>query len=70
MRPELEFGVKIPWRVPRSCNGGACVRVALVGNSVLIGDSRYPDGPVLFYTKEEFDAFVESIKLGELDDFF
>jgi hypothetical protein len=65
----LEYGPAVFWRVPRKCNGGACVRVALVNGFVLIGDSKYPDGPVLSYTREEFEAFVESVKSGDLDDF-
>ena len=30
-------------------------------------DSKHPDGPVLLFTAEEWDAFVEGAKDGEFD---
>jgi hypothetical protein len=34
---------------------------------ILLGDSKNPDGPVLSYTRAEWEAFVTGIKRGEFD---
>jgi hypothetical protein len=34
----------------------------------MLGDSKHPDGPVLSYSREEFRAFVEGVRLGDFDD--
>jgi hypothetical protein len=36
---------------------------------IVIGDSKQPGGPVLSYTQQEFDAFLDGAKKGEFDDF-
>jgi Domain of unknown function (DUF397) len=55
------------WRAPQSCNGGNCVRVAPGNQAIFIGDSKNPDGPILKYTRSEWDTFVSKIKLGYFD---
>jgi hypothetical protein len=57
----------LPWLTAQSCNGGACVRVAPSGKAVFIGDSKNPAGPILKYTRPEWDAFVVRIKRGDFD---
>jgi hypothetical protein len=48
---------------------GNCVEVApLGGGEVAVRNSRYPDGPVLIYTREELAAFLSGAKDGEFDD--
>ena len=59
---------RLTWRTALSCNGGACVRVAANQNSVLIGNSQRPRGPVLKYTPDEWHEFVAGIKKGDFDD--
>ena len=54
-----------PWRTASMCNGGSCVRVAPWGDMVLLGDTKFPDGPVLSYTHSEWDEFISRIKCGE-----
>ncbi|WP_433255039.1 DUF397 domain-containing protein [Streptosporangium sp. CA-135522] len=60
-------------------SGGNCVEVAVVdapgaghkagtGPLHVIRDSKDPDGPKLFFTRSEWDAFVGGVKLGEFDD--
>jgi len=44
-----------------------CVEVAFVEGAVAVRDSRQPDGPVLVFTPEEWDAFVGGAKDGEFD---
>ncbi|WP_442811508.1 MULTISPECIES: DUF397 domain-containing protein [unclassified Streptosporangium] len=34
----------------------------------MLRDSRNPDGPKLFFTRSEWDAFVGGVKLGEFDN--
>lgn len=58
----------VTWRTARSCNGGTCVKVAASGESVLIADSKTPDGPVLAYTADEWREFLRGAKNGDFDD--
>ena len=58
----------LSWRVARYCNSGACVRVAADGASVLIGDSKNPAGPVLSYSRAEWDTFIAGVRQGDFDD--
>jgi hypothetical protein len=45
-----------------------CVEVAALGGAlVAIRDSTDPDGPVLAFTADEWDAFVGGAKIGEFD---
>jgi len=36
---------------------------------IVVGNSRFPDGPFLFYTKDEWTAFLDGAKKGEFDEF-
>ena len=56
------------WRVARSCDVGNCVRVAARDESIVIGDTKHPDGPVLSYDRAEWMAFMEGIRQGDFDD--
>ncbi|MER6172170.1 DUF397 domain-containing protein [Streptosporangium sp. NPDC001681] len=60
-------------------SGGNCVEVAVVdvsdtghkadpGPLHVIRDSKNPEGPKLFFTQSEWDAFVVGVKLGEFDN--
>jgi hypothetical protein len=44
-----------------------CVEIAFVDGAIAMRDSKHPDGPVLLFTAEEWDAFVEGAKDGEFD---
>jgi predicted secreted Zn-dependent protease len=59
---------QVSWHVARRCNGGECVRIAASGDMVLIGDSKDPDGPVLAYSRAEWQTFVEGIRQGDFDN--
>lgn len=37
--------------------------------TIMIAHSKCPGGPVLAYTLQEFDAFLDGAKKGEFDDF-
>ncbi|GII22220.1 DUF397 domain-containing protein [Planosporangium mesophilum] len=44
-----------------------CVEVAFVGDAIAVRDSRNPAGPVLLFTRSEWDAFVGGARDGEFD---
>jgi hypothetical protein len=44
-----------------------CVEVAFVGGAIAMRDSKDPDGPVLVFTPDEWNAFVGGTKDGEFD---
>jgi Domain of unknown function (DUF397) len=58
----------LPWRVSRYCASGECVRVAPTAEMVILGDSKNPSGPVLSYTKSEWNSFISRARLGEFDN--
>jgi predicted secreted Zn-dependent protease len=60
---------KVVWRTALNCDGGACIRVAASGSTILIADTKTPAGPVLSYTKAEFQEFIAGVKNGDFDDF-
>ncbi|HTS96222.1 MAG TPA: DUF397 domain-containing protein, partial [Streptosporangiaceae bacterium] len=58
----------LSWRVARTCNAGTCIRVAADGDTVFLGDSKSPEGPVLVYSRSEWTTFVEGVRGGDFDD--
>jgi hypothetical protein len=57
----------LDWRVSRTCESGACIMVARNGNSVVFGNTQYPDGPVSIYTDAEWREFLAGAKQGDFD---
>jgi len=53
------------WQRSSRCADRQCVEVARDGDAVLLRDSKDPDGPVLRFTRAEWDAFVLGAKDGE-----
>ncbi|MCS7484568.1 DUF397 domain-containing protein [Umezawaea endophytica] len=45
--------------------GGECVEVAMAQSGVLVRDSKNPAGPVLWFTKLEWIAFLYGVLAGE-----
>lgn len=58
----------LDWRVSRTCESGACVKVARSGESVLIGNTTSPNGPVSEFTVAEWREFLKGAKIGDFDD--
>ncbi len=51
----------------KACGGGACVEIAPgPGGAVLIRDSKDPEGPMLTFSRDEWDRFAAGVK----DDLF
>jgi hypothetical protein len=49
---------------------GNCVEVMLLpGGTVAVRNSRYPHGPILEFTPDEWHAFAGGVRNGEFDDF-
>ena len=66
---------QVTWRKSRrSGNGANCVEVA-VANSVPVGaerlflvrDSKNPEGAILSFAPNEWDAFISGVKNGRFD---
>lgn len=57
----------LTWRVSRTCDAGACIKVARQGESVLIGNTNSPEGPFGEFTADEWRHFLAGVKLGDFD---
>jgi len=49
----------INWRKSTASNSGACVEVAVAGGSLLVRDSKNPDGPLLRLPPAAWSSFLE-----------
>lgn len=58
----------LSWHVVPAGNDKGSVRVAIWGDNILIGDSRYPDGSVLTCSSAEWKMFTEGIRRGDFDE--
>jgi hypothetical protein len=63
----MEKGEPIGWRKGRRCDTGQCVEAASVGDSIAVRDSKDPDGPMLRFSRDEWNAFVASVRSGDFD---
>lgn len=59
----------VTWQKSKFSNpNGACVEVAHLPNGEIgVRNSRFPNGPVLVYTKAEIAAFLAGAKDNEFD---
>jgi hypothetical protein len=55
------------WRAAGGCYDSNCVEVHQCTDQVLVRDSKDPTGPVLTFTRDEWEAFVGGAKDGEFD---
>jgi len=55
------------WIKSSFCASGQCVEFALVGDHVLLRDSKSVAGPVLRFELQEWAAFVQGVMSGEFD---
>jgi hypothetical protein len=52
------------WRRSSSCESGACVEIASLGQSIAIRNSESPEGPVLTCTSQQWEVFVAAVQDG------
>ena len=55
------------WQWHGGCADTQCVEIAREGDRVLMRDSKDPDGPMLTFSRESWEQFVEAAKNGEFD---
>jgi hypothetical protein len=48
------------------CESNGCVEVAQVGAEIYIRNSNEPDGPMVKFSRDEWDVFVAGIRAGDL----
>ena len=66
--PDLDL-TKAKWLKPKRSytRENECVEVAFVDDAIAVRNSKDPAGPVLVFTRGEWDAFVAGAKDGEFD---
>jgi Domain of unknown function (DUF397) len=64
-----EGSQRSPWRIAKRSGDSNCVQVRSDNDLIVVGSSRFPEGPFLSYTKDEWAAFLDGAKKGEFDDF-
>ena len=57
--------VPIRWHKSNRCDTNACVEVAVFEDEVLVRDSKDPRGPILRFSREEWEAFLSGVRAGE-----
>ncbi|GGM67390.1 hypothetical protein GCM10010106_11690 [Thermopolyspora flexuosa] len=63
---------KVAWHISTKSDGGGgnCVEAGPLADGsgrVAVRHSRRPDGPVIVYSREEWQAFIAGVKEGEFD---
>ncbi len=48
-------------------SGGNCVEMRRSGDTIQVRDSKNPDGPVLSFTRDEIDAWLDGARNHEFD---
>lgn len=60
--------LSLRWVKSSASGADGCVQIALTGSDlVLVRDSKDPDGAVLTFDAQEWDAFLAGAKSGEFD---
>lgn len=60
--PQLQW-----FKSSRSSPNGQCVESARLSGGMAVRDSKHPDGPVLLFSADQWQAFTEGVKLGEFE---
>ncbi len=50
-----------------SGTNGECVSVRFTDDGVEVADTKHPDAPPMFYTRNEWVAFVFGVQAGEFE---
>ncbi|KAB1912675.1 MULTISPECIES: DUF397 domain-containing protein [unclassified Micromonospora] len=66
--PKGDFDLsRAVWQRAEGDSSESAVEVAFVGDLIGMRNSAEPDGPVLVFTQDEWDAFVAGAQDGEFD---
>jgi hypothetical protein len=57
----------IAWRKSQASGANGCVEVADTADYVWVRDTKDREGPVLFFTRNEWTAFLAGVRAGEFD---
>jgi hypothetical protein len=55
------------WRTAKSCDGGQCMQIGTLGESVLVRSSVDPDGAYVTFSHDGWRLFVARLKGGDFD---
>ncbi|WP_212845431.1 DUF397 domain-containing protein [Catellatospora sp. IY07-71] len=53
------------WVKSSYCDSSACVEVALAGQEIAVRDGKNPQGPVLRFSRQEWQTFVAGVGAGD-----
>jgi hypothetical protein len=67
--PQFQISTYAPhFKISTYCAPKTCVAVAMLGgDEIAVRDEKVPDGPVLIFTADEWDAFIAGVKDGQFD---
>jgi len=55
------------WNKSTYCHGDGCVEYRIDSEVIQVRDSKDRGGPVLTYTRKEWEAFILGVKDGQAD---
>lgn len=55
----------LAWERSDRCEGGSCVEAAGLGADIFVRDAKNPDGPVLRFDRDEWNAFLLGVQDGQ-----
>jgi hypothetical protein len=56
-----------PWHTSSFSGTGNCVEVRMTPSNVLVRDTKDPGGPILCFTPDEWQAFLQGVRASEFD---
>ena len=68
MSTYVSVAENLDWHVSRTCDTGACIKVARKGEFVIIGNTNNPQGPFGEFTVDEWRRFLAGVRLGDFDE--
>ena len=57
--------VNVDWHTSTFCATGNCLAAGVDGDTILVRDTKDPNGPVLTYSRAEWDAFLDGVTGGD-----
>lgn len=65
--PSTDELARAVWVKAEASGNGGCVEIAHLNDWTALRDSKAPDGPVQFYTRHEWECFLDGARNGEFD---